>query len=106
MITVRQVVYDSLSEVVIPKQEENHRFNTGDIVTWESNRTIKTGEVVAIVPPFEVVPPIDEMAGFSFSHLGYGVVRRIESYVVAIPMQKRCKVRQCYWPLTSQLRKV
>lgn len=106
MITVRQIAYEPLVDVLIEKQCEVHKFNLGDIVRWTSNRITKTGEVIAIIPPGGFLPPLDDDPEFSTRHIGFGGIRKDESYIIALPLGPKCKCRQCYWPLVTLLERI
>lgn len=99
------ITFSSLPEVRCEKCEPEHKFDLGDIVRWESCGTQKIGEVVAIVPPGETPPVLEELPCYSFKSFGLGSPRKSVSYLVAVTVCKS-KIRRLYWPVTFWLSKV
>ena len=105
MYRIRMITFNSLPEVGPDKHEIEHVFNLGDMVQWESCGTVKRGEVVAIVPPGEYPPTLEELPGFSFKSYGFGQPRKTTSYLIGVTVC-RSKIRRLYWPTVSWLVKL
>jgi len=106
MYQIRTVAFPPLPEVVPGKRGAEHEFDLGDLVQWSSCGTTKFGEVVAIVPPGEFPPVLEQMPGYSFKANGCAcMARKKVSYFVAVTVP-RSKIRRLYWPCSKLLRKI
>lgn len=106
MLIIREITYIALASIIIEKYEPVHVFNVGDHTMWESCGTIKYGEVMAVIPPGEFPPVMEELPGFTFRSFGGGGARNEVSYLIARDLKGNEKVRRLYWPCTKWLVKI
>jgi len=89
-------------------------FEIGARVAWESqsasHSTRKTGQVLAVVPPEQTVEGALLVVGknledFALRTTAFGMSRRHESYLVAVPPKSPRGRPTLYWPRVSHLRR-
>ena len=79
------------------------KFKVGDVVTWLSSNTSKTGVVVGVVPSGGELTQSIDIERYHFLY-GGGRYRDHESYLVAADNRAGSKAKQkLYWPRVSAL---
>lgn len=106
MFVIREIKYAALCEVLPDKEEDAGEFKVGDKVSWLSSGTLKTGDVIAVVPVGEVPLLVEPLAGYSFRSFGCGGPRKEISYVVGSHLKKNERIIKLYWPCTKWLSKM
>ncbi len=104
MLTVRQVTYTLLPEVVIDREVYRGEFVLGEEVEWHSCGTHKCGIVFEVVMSGCYPGVLCDFRGYDTSRIGNGGVRKVVSYLVLVVSDRGKKC--IYWPKTENLMKV